>query len=94
MSTADLTRACVCGDVAAVRRLLQFTQGGDLEVLIGTDNNSILVCTAAGGAVDQELSEKLTNPVELMAVSPNGRCVRRTPEAACRVCVRGCVHPA
>merc|ERR1719238_512038 len=53
----------------------RFTQGGDMEVLIGTDDCSLLVVTAAGGAVDQELSEKLSTPIDIITVSPNGRYV-------------------
>lgn len=65
----------------------QFTQGGDMEVLIGTDDCSLLVVTAAGGAVDQELSEKLSTPIDIITVSPNGRCVSPHAVDDC-VCAR------
>ena len=64
----------------------QFTQGGDMEVLIGTDDCSLLVVTAAGGAVDQELSEKLSTPIDIITVSPNGRCVAPQRCRRLRVC--------
>ena len=58
-----------------------------MEVLIGTDDCSLLVVTAAGGAVDQELSEKLSTPIDIITVSPNGRCVSPHAVDDC-VCAR------
>ena len=50
----------------------QFTSSGNVEVILGTQENTVLVVDV-NGSEDQLLHERIQAPVTKMAVAPNGR---------------------
>lgn len=49
-----------------------FTSSGQLEVILATNENTVVVVDDKGGQ-DQLLQKKLTAPIVMMAIAPNGR---------------------